>query len=148
MESFHHLFSLSYQRDLISGSSQTCIYVKCIRIPSCSGPHSVQMLENRDPNNSEYRHFSRSALQQHFFLAIGRILLKYLEVFRTQSSICDGAFPQLLKCTASAKFSDIHPKLCGNRALPKKLYIRKLGEMSVFTQCRMITVYSRLHVRL
>ena len=46
-------------------------YVKSVRIRSYSGPHfsafglnterySLQMLENADPNNSEYGHFLRS----------------------------------------------------------------------------------------
>ena len=36
--------------------------VKSMRIGSYSGPYSVQMLDNRDQNNSKYGHFSRSVL--------------------------------------------------------------------------------------
>ena len=34
--------------------------VKSVRTRSCSGPYSVRMRENKDQNNSEYGHFSRS----------------------------------------------------------------------------------------
>ena len=38
---------------------------KSVRIRSYSGPHSVQMRENEDQNNSEYEHFSRSGNHIH-----------------------------------------------------------------------------------
>ena len=34
--------------------------VKAVRIRSYSGPYSVRMRENKDQNDSEYGHFSRS----------------------------------------------------------------------------------------
>ena len=34
--------------------------VKSVRIRSFSGPYSVRMRENKDQENSEYGHFSRS----------------------------------------------------------------------------------------
>ena len=37
--------------------------VKSVRIRSYSDPYSVQIRENTDQNNSEYRHFSCSTIQ-------------------------------------------------------------------------------------
>ena len=37
-------------------------YVKSVLIRSYSGPHSIQIRENTDQNNSEYRHFLRSGI--------------------------------------------------------------------------------------
>ena len=37
-------------------------YVKSVLIRSYSGPHSIQIWENTDQNNSEYRHFLRSGI--------------------------------------------------------------------------------------
>ena len=37
-------------------------YVKSVLIRSYSGPHSIQIWENMDQNNSEYRHFLRSGI--------------------------------------------------------------------------------------
>ena len=38
---------------------ETVTLRRSVRIRSYSGPYSVQMQENTDPNNSEYGHFSR-----------------------------------------------------------------------------------------
>ena len=38
---------------------------KIVRIRNYSGPHSVQMREKEDQNNSEYEHFSRSGNHIH-----------------------------------------------------------------------------------
>ena len=44
--------------------------VESVRFRSYSGPYSVQIRENTDQNNSEYRHFSGSFREDGIFLTL------------------------------------------------------------------------------